>query len=186
VRRSCVVQAWGSSSDERAAAFPCDGLIDRPEGEVFRAVEIAAPTDLAFRWLCQLRAAPYSYDWIDNLGRRSPRRVIDGLDQLQVSQRFMKMFRLVAFEADRSITFHSTTAVFGRVAGTYLVVPTDATRSRLVVKLVYIAPSGPYGWLLKRLLPAGDLIMMRKQLLTLKALIERDAQRARDGVDHTH
>ena len=186
MRRPCVVEAWGSSSDERAGAYPCDGLIDRPDGVVFRAVDIAGPADSVFRWLCQLRVAPYSYDWIDNLGRRSPRRVIDGLDQLEVGQRFMKMFRLVAFEADRSITFDSTTAVFGRVAGTYLVVPTDTTRSRLVVKLVYIAPSGPYGWLLRRLLPAGDLIMMRKQLLTLKALIERDAQQARGDADHTH
>jgi hypothetical protein len=172
------MEAWGSSPEERAAAYPCDGLIDRPEGVVFRAVEIAAPAALVYRWLCQLRVAPYSYDWIDNLGRRSPRRVIDGIDQLEVGQRFMTMFRLAAFEQGRSITFDSSTAAFGRVAGTYRVVPMDSHRSRLVVKLAYIAPPGLYGWLLRRVLPAGDLIMMRKQLLTLKALVERDAREA--------
>jgi hypothetical protein len=167
------VAAWGSSPEERAAAYPCDELIARPEGVVFRAVAVAAPAALVFRWLCQLRVAPYSYDWIDNFGRRSPRQLIDGLDRLEIGQRFM-IFRLAAFETDRSITLDSTTAAFGRVVATYRVVPVDDMRSRLVVKLAYVAPPGRYGSLLRRVLPAGDLIMMRKQLLTLKALVERD------------
>jgi hypothetical protein len=33
----------------------------------------------------------------------------------------------------------------------------------------------PLRWALRRLLPAADLVMMRKQLLTLKALAERTA-----------
>ncbi len=184
MKRPGVVEAWGSSPAERAAAYSVDELIARPDGVVFRAVEITGPAALVFRWLCQLRVAPYSYDWIDNRGQRSPRELIDGLDQLEIGQRFM-IFRLVGFELDRSITLDSTTAAFGRVAVTYLVVPTDATRSRLVVKLAYVAPPGFYGAFLRRVLPAGDLIMMRKQLLTLKALVERDTRRARHPGHHT-
>jgi hypothetical protein len=63
---------------------------------------------------------------------------------------------------------------------TYKVVPVDANRSRLVVKLIFSGPGGLLGWMARRILPAGDLLMMRKQLLTLKALAERDGRRAPD------
>lgn len=170
-----LVETWGSSARERAATYPCDRLVDHPDGAVFRAVDIAVSAGLAFRWLCQLRVAPYSYDWVDNFGRRSPRRLIPGLERLEVGQRFLSMFRLVSYEDHRSITVVSNTAIFGRVAGTYLLSSTSDDQSRLIVKLVFAAPRGPLGSVLKALLPAGDLVMMRKQLLTLKALAERDA-----------
>lgn len=96
VRGPALVETWGSSVGERAAAYPCDGLVDHPDGVVFRGVDISAPAGLAFRWLCQLRVAPYSYDWVDNFGRRSPRHLIPGLDRLEVVQRFMGIFRLVS------------------------------------------------------------------------------------------
>ena len=177
-----MIETWGSSAEERAAAYPCDGLVDRSDGVVFRAVDVAAPAGLAFRWLCQLRVAPYSYDRIDNLGRRSPRRLTPGLDQLEVGQRFMAIFRLVSFEEGRSITLESNTARFGRMAVTYLAAPVDADRSRIVVKLAFASPRGPLGPVVLRVLPAGDLVMMRKQLLTLKALAERDAQSSGSAV----
>ena len=56
--------------------------------------------------------------------------------------------------------------LFGRVVTTYLVVPRGTDQSRVVVKLAFVAPSGPLGSMTRRLLPAGDLVMMRKQLLT--------------------
>jgi len=172
VRNGSVIDTWGSSSDERAAAYACDGLIEVPDGVLFRAVDVSAPAGVVFRWLCQLRVAPYSYDWIDNLGRRSPQQLTPGLEQLEVGQRFM-IFRLVSFEPGRSITLDSKTLLFGRVAMTYLVVPAGDNRSRLVAKLAFAAPRDLYGAVLRRILPAGDLIMMRKQLLNLKLLAER-------------
>jgi len=140
-------------------------------------VDIDAPPGLVFRWLCQLRRAPYSYDWLDNGGRRSPRKLTAGLDHLEVGQRFMTIFRLISYEDGRSITLDSTTALFGRVATTYQVIPTGSATSRLVVKLILVAPRGLRGWVTGRILPVGDLIMMRKQLLTLKTLAERDGRR---------
>lgn len=182
MRHSSAVETWGSSQAERDAVYPCDGLIDRADGVLFRGVDVDAPVDIVFRWLCQLRVAPYSYDWIDNLGRRSPRQLTPGLDRLEVGQRFMTIFRLVSFEDRRSITLVSTTLVFGRVVLTYAVVPTVAQRSRVVVKVIFASPRGVLGSVTRRLLPAGDLVMMRKQLHTLKALAERDGHRRPDSV----
>ena len=170
-----VVTTWGSSAAERAAEYPCDGLIERPH-VVFRAIDIDAPSEIVFRWLCQMRVAPYSYDWIDNFGRKSPRHLIAGLDQLETGQRFVAIFRLADFEAGRSITLDSNSALFGRAALTYRVDPVDEHRSRLVVKLAFAGRCGLHDRVLSLFLPAGDIAMMRKQLLTFMALAERDAR----------
>ena len=175
-----VIEAWGSTADERSATYACDPLIRDPDGVLFRAIDVDAAAPLLFRWVCQLRAAPYSYDWVDNWGRRSPRRLTPGLEELAVGQRVLTIFRLVSFEPGRSITLESRTRQFGRMAVTYVVRPRDDDRSRLVAKLVHVGGRGPYGWLLRRVLPAADLVMMRKQFLTLKALAERDAARPGD------
>jgi hypothetical protein len=110
VKLSSVVETWGSTPPERQAAYPCDGLVDSPD-VLFRAVDVNAPSDSVFRWLCQLRKGPYGYDWIDNAGRRSPRQLIEGLDHLETGQCFMTIFRLVSFETGRSITLDSTSVL---------------------------------------------------------------------------
>src|SRR6266849_9704744 len=111
--------AWGSTAAERARPFPCDGLVAEPAEALFRAVDVAAPPAVVFRWLCQLRVAPYSYDWIDNFGRRSPRQLIPGLDDLAVGQRVMMLFEIVEFERDRHLTLRTTPegSLLGRLAG---------------------------------------------------------------------
>lgn len=177
-----MIEGWGSSAEERGDEYPCDGMLDRADRVLFRAVDVDAPGELVFRWLCQLRVAPYSYDWIDNRGRRSPQHLTDGLDQLEVGQRMCTIFRLVHFEPGQSITLDSTTRTFGQVVLTYRVTPSGPGRSRLVAKLLFATPRNPYGFVLRRVLPAGDLIMMRRQLLNLKRLAERDARTAEPSV----
>jgi hypothetical protein len=172
---TAFVHTWGSTAAERAARFPCDGVLPDAPMTLWRAVDVAAPVDVAFRRLCQLRVAPYSYDWIDNLGRRSPQSLTPGLERLEVGQRFMTIFRLVDFEPGRSITVRHHGAVFGEVVVTYRVTPAGDGASRLVVKLAVAPPRGPIGWAGRAVLPAGDLMMMRRQLLNLRALAERDA-----------
>src|SRR5215217_2789102 len=94
---------WGVEPAETSLAFPCDRL-DGFEASYYRGVTIHAPASTVFRWLCQLRAAPYSYDWIDNWGRRSPRRLIPGLEDLSVGQTVMTIFDLIGFEPERHFT----------------------------------------------------------------------------------
>jgi hypothetical protein len=175
-----VVYEWGTSAAERELARPCDKVVERPDLVLLRAVDVDAPAATLFRWLCQLRAAPYSYDRLDNLGRQSPRELIPGLEQLAVGQRFMTIFRLVEFEPGRSLTVLSSGTVFGRVACTYDAVELDAERSRLRAKLAVAWPHGRVRKAAMRLVLApGDLVMMRRQLLNLKQLAEAQARTER-------
>jgi hypothetical protein len=143
-------------------------------------MDVQAPAPVLFRWLCQLKVAPYSYDWIDNFGHQSPRYLIPGLENLETGQRVMSIFKLVEFETDRHLTIMMAApraiALFGEVAGSYLIVPQGEQRCRLIAKLLVRYPKrGP--WIAMRwLLPWGDLFMMRKQLMTLKRLAEQQAQ----------
>ena len=168
---------WGSTPAERADAFPCDRHLTNGDTSLFRALDISAPARVVFRWLCQLRVAPYSYDWIDNWGRTSPRTLTPGVERLAPGQVVMSIFELVEFERDRHLTIRirdrRALRAFGDVAGTYRVHPTSPTTSRLVVKLVVGYPRSWYGAVLRWLLPWADLVMMRRQLLTLKELAEQ-------------
>ncbi len=172
-----VSTTWGTTPAERALPFACDALIPDPDAVLFRGVSVAAPANRLFRWLCQLRVAPYSYDWIDNLGRRSPRALTPGLENLAVGQEVMEIFTLVDYRDNEHLTIRvkprtAASAVFGDVGGTYLVIPTAQDTSRLLVKLVVRYPPGLVGAIISRFLPWGDLVMMRRQLLNLKALAE--------------
>ena len=177
-----LASTWGSTDAERARPYPCDTLLPHPDKILFRAVDVAAPIPLVFRWLCQLRVAPYSYDWLDNGGRRSPHRLTPGLDDLAIGQRVMTIFRLAAFERDRHLTLvladRFGQRLFGAVAVSYTVVPRGPDHARIVAKLLIHYPTWGRRRFMRQLFPWGDLLMMRKQLLTIKTLAENMAHRA--------
>jgi hypothetical protein len=174
IRRA--VYEWGSTPAEREAELPCDAVLPDADVVVHRAIDIDAPPAAVFRWLCQLKVAPYSYDVIDNLGRRSPRELTPGAEHLERGQRVMTIFRLVDFEVDRHITILGRGGLLsGGVAVTYSITHQGAG-SRLLVRVLVHRKRKPFAQVYARALPYLDLPMMRKQLLTLKALSERHAK----------
>lgn len=167
---------WGSTSG-----------IESPHGTggmvrlASRAVEtFASPEDL-YLWLCQLRRAPYSYDFLDNFGQRSPRIPDSAMRTLEVGQRVMTIFSLTDFVPNRSLTISMRsgcpTRVFGAITVCYAIVPTENGRALLRGDLWMPPLGGPLGELRRSLLAWGDLFMMRKQLRTLATLAERTPAR---------
>jgi hypothetical protein len=117
-------------------------------------------------WVAQIRLAPYSYDWIDNLGRRSPQRLMN-LPEPVVGEPFSTaatrpIGRILATEP----ATHLTAEIIGAYMS-YVLVP-QGRSTRLLMKLVTSTSRWVAPWL-----SIGDLVMARRQLLNLKALAER-------------
>ncbi len=170
-------RVWGATAAEQAAQLPCDAHMSVPYESWTRAVDVSAPCGLVFRWLGQLTVAPYSYDWIDFRGRRSPDRLTPGLPPPAAGQAFM-VFEITDVEKDSHITGvlpEEAAARYGRMAVSYVVSPRGEA-CRLVVRIDVESRTALRHRARGRLLACGDLVMMRKQLLTLKAFAERDAE----------
>ena len=166
------VYTWGTTAAERSQEYPCDLLLPEPDEALYRAVDVEAPPETLFLWLCQLRLAPYSYDRIDNFGRQSPERLVPGLDRLEPGQQFMGIFELVSFEPGRSITLETTKPRSVRSLVSYVAGDRGPGQSRLLVKYSVEYGSRLIATPMRLILPPGDLVMMRKQLLNLKKLAE--------------
>lgn len=176
---SSCVRFGNSTPEERAADYPCDRYLQVPARGYLRAIGVKASPALTFRWLCQLSVAPYSYDFLDNRGHRSPRELTPGADRLTVGDQF-----LVALIQDvvpgrhiSGVASAEVERVFGPIALTYAVVPVADGSSRIVVKML-LGTRGRLGVLKRAALVFGDAIMMRKQLTTLRDLAERDERRS--------
>ncbi|MFG1807816.1 hypothetical protein [Streptomyces sp. NPDC049040] len=162
---------WGVSSSETSRSYPCDEFVTSPALQAWRGVSVQAPADAVWPWVAQIRLAPYSYDWIDNLGRRSPREPA-GLPEPRVGDRFTtaggrELGRIVAVSPGRDLTGVITGAFMS-----YVLVPEEAGTTRLLLKVVMQTNR----WAAAAL-SVGDLVMARRQLLNMKLLAERHSSR---------
>ncbi|MBK1789169.1 polyketide cyclase [Prauserella cavernicola] len=158
---------WGVSDSEIARTYPCDDFVTSPTLQAWRGVSVEAPADAVWPWVAQVRLAPYSYDWIDNLGRRSPRELV-ALPEPRVGEKFTaaggrKLGRIVSVAPGEQLTG----VIMGAVMS-YVLVPQAHDTSRLLLKLVMrtnrcVAVG----------LSIGDLVMARRQLLNFKLLAEQ-------------
>jgi hypothetical protein len=146
--------------------YPCDAIVPSPVLQAWRGVTVRATPAEVWPWVTQIRLAPYSYDWIDNLGHRSPREIL-ALPEPRVGEPFTtaanrRIGRILSVTPEAEIT--------GRIMGavmSYVLVPHGDT-TRLLLKIV--TPGGRW---VAPFLSIGDLVMARRQLLNLKRLAER-------------
>ncbi len=171
-RGRVIADRWGVTGEEVALPFPCDEWIERPTLVAWRGVTVHASANDLWPWVTQVRLAPYSYDWIDNLGRRSPRTLLD-LPPPMVGESFTcaggkKLGRILSVDRPHQLT--------GRIAGAVisyvLEQPSEHPTTRLFMKIVSDV-RGP----LAPVLAIGDLVMARRQLLNWKHLAERAPRR---------
>lgn len=176
-------RAWGVTEQEWATALPCDEGTGPGWVRLMRGVSCSAPPEAVWPWLCMMRRAPYSYDWVDNLGRRSPRTLDPAMADLAPGQVVATVFVLESFVQGESFTMTlrpgRATAAFGQIRSTYAVWPAPSATGggSRIVGVMHCAPRPS---LPRRaagvLLDWGDLVMMRKQLRTFAELAERDSQ----------
>ena len=88
-----VPVTWGVTRAEARRPYAADHLVDGTMLSLTRGITVRAPQEVTWRWLCQIAVAPYSYDLIDNRGRRSPRTLTPGADRLRLGQRMADRVR---------------------------------------------------------------------------------------------
>lgn len=81
---------WGATQEEVSASYPGDNLIRRATAQSTMAVSLPAPPEEVWPWLVQMgcrRAGWYSWDLLDNGGRRSADEVVSKWQDLAVGTR---------------------------------------------------------------------------------------------------
>lgn len=171
---------WGSTPEERKLPFTCDLLLKNSNDAYFRAVDINAPADIVYRWLAQMKVAPYSYDRLDNGGRQSPQQLTPGVRYLQLGDKMMTIFHVAHFIPDEEITLvmdvppDNYAKWYVPTVITYKLIAKDSAHTRVVVKYVANWPKTLLGLAERLFIIIADFIMMRRQLLNFKKLAERD------------
>jgi hypothetical protein len=180
-----IYQNWGATPDEINGVVVGDQICSDAHLSATRCITIAAPPEEVFPWIRQMgfrRAGWYSYDIIDNLGRKSAMSIHpewqDVVSGSPVPAGLMS-FTAAIVEPPRSFVLqvgtkdpHLRRLCFTLAyelrddpAGTRLV-----TRMRSTVNI-------PGGRLIERfLLGPGDGIMLRKQLLGLRSRVVNQQQ----------
>ena len=171
-----MLENSGATSDEISGPMPGDDLFEGPAVVGTRAIDIGAEPSLVFDFLAQMgfnRAGWYSYDLLDNLGRKSatsinqdwlvtsPGELVPGGPLDFVAAVVERPLAYVLQLPRRQALGHSVEFTLA-----YRLEPIDSG-TRLVSR-VRLAVDGPAGLPLSKALLIGDGLMVRRQLRGLQ------------------
>ena len=171
-----IFQYWGATPEEIQSSVVGDDLCSAASLIATRSITISAPPQDVFPWIRQMgfgRAGWYSYDWLDNLGRKSATSIHEDWQTVEAGDKVPSgpiSFIAAIVEAPRhfvleikspgtkSPKLHFTLAYELR---------DDPQGTRLVTRMRSHC-SFPFGPLFEKLiLGPGDGFMLRRQLLTI-------------------
>ena len=171
-----IFQFWGATPEEIQSSVVGDDLCSNASLIATRSITISAPPQDVFPWIRQMgfgRAGWYSYDWLDNLGRKSATTILDEWQTVEAGDTVPSgpiSFTAAIVEAPqhfvleikslgkKSPKLHFTLAYELR---------DDPHGTRLVTRMRSHI-SVPLGSLIEKLvLGPGDGLMLRRQLLTI-------------------
>jgi hypothetical protein len=168
---------WGSSDEEIARSMPGDEVLEDPTFNATRAVTIEAKPEEIWPWIVQIgyrRAGFYSYDILDNDGIPSAERILPEYQDLEVGDLIpltkSANVRVTQLEPPKSMvllfevpgTWSSATWVWG-------LYPENDSHTRLVTRL----RANPRQIRSQIFLDLGEIVMMRKCMLGIKARAEK-------------
>jgi len=172
-----IFQYWGATAEEISSSMVGDDLCSDATVVATRSITIGAAPQEVFPWIRQMgfgRGGWYSYDWLDNLGRKSATTIHDEWQSVEAGDKIPSgpiSFTAAIVDAPRhfvleiqslgkkspKLHFTLTYELRDNPQGTRLV-----TRMRSRINL-------PLGSLFEKLiLGPGDGIMLRRQLLNIK------------------
>ena len=90
-----IFQYWGATEEEIQSSVIGDDLCSDATLIATRSITIAATPEKVFPWIRQMgfgRAGWYSYDWLDNLGRKSATTIHDEWQTVESGDKFLRAY----------------------------------------------------------------------------------------------
>jgi hypothetical protein len=177
---------WGATTDEISRTMPGDGLVQNPLEVTTRAITINAWPTHVWPWLAQMgkgRGGLYSYDWLDRVFG-----VLDAPSSDTLSTRF-RVIRAgdtipvgggtgwpVAIAKPNELLLLDIRQAGAHVTWAFALDPISPTKTRLIMR---VRARLPNTWRLPlqiAVLDPAEFVMVRRQLIGLRARAERLAR----------
>jgi hypothetical protein len=167
---------WGATPEETTSTMPGDAIVANPSWCATRAVTVKAPADAIWPWIVQMgyhRAGFYSHDRLDNDGIPSAETIIPEYQNLQVGELIplsrTNHVRVVEMDRPGSMVWQFVAAGgWSDATWVWVLAPAGPDRTRLLTRLRL----GPVTWRQRLFLDLGEIIMMRKCMLSIKRRAE--------------
>ena len=171
---------WGATDEEVHRPMPGDEICANPHLDSTRAVTIRATPEQIWPWIVQIgrgRAGWYSYDFIDNPGRRSAEEILPVFQQLKVGEHIPTGigpgFRVMDVEPNRYLVFR--VAPLGSI--TLALYAENVSSTRLISRVrIRWNLRDPKDAVTAVIVDPGDFVMMRKMMLGIKRRAEANSR----------